>query len=166
MRGPGHFGSGDVLAKGRHEQIPQASEKVRQSASVAHAVEVAGSALGCAALGDAAPSARECDGAMGAPGGTITGLAPVDVVDGEGEESRSLRTHATAKSIVTSVNGVAETDMAAAYRDVTGRASACRSPFRSANGRFTFRKRSPPPTHACGGTFPIMSGPFTFDGRE
>jgi hypothetical protein len=94
MRGPGHFGSGDVLAKGRHEQMPQPSENVRQSASVLHAVDVPGSALGCDVRGVAAPSTFGNEDAGGTPiAGGLVGAA-----DPAGGGGGSLRTHALANA--------------------------------------------------------------------
>ena len=99
---PGHLGSGEFLAKGRQEQIPQLSEKVRQSESVLHAVDVAGSPLGCAGAGDGEATGAAggvmgvgCSvAAEGAPGAGAAGVA-----EGAGDCSRSLRVHAsTAKA--------------------------------------------------------------------
>jgi hypothetical protein len=94
MRTPEHFGLGDVLAKGRHEQIGHESENVRQSASVLQAVDVPGSALGCATLGAATASAMRAEGADGSTTAGGAGDA-----DGAGDGSRSLRLQPSAKNV-------------------------------------------------------------------
>jgi hypothetical protein len=138
MRGPGHFGSGDVLAKGRHEQMPQPSENVRQSPSVLHAVDVPGSALGGDVRGVAAPSTFANEDA----GGTAIGGGLVGAADPAGGGGGSLRTHALANASDSAAHvpikrdaarkssaertraiRVGDRDMAAAYRSAIALAS-------------------------------------------
>jgi hypothetical protein len=87
-----HFGSGEVLASGRQEHAPHVSENLRQSASVAQAVDVAGSGLACDAEGAGTPGVAEADGA--ADGASTT----AGVALGAGESSRSPRLQAPVKA--------------------------------------------------------------------
>jgi len=97
MRLDVHFGSGEVLVKGRQLQAPQVSEKVRQSASVAQLVDVPGSALACdAEAAGATGGAMEEGSADGAA--TTAGDAL-----GAGEGSCSPRLQATPRAAQNSI---------------------------------------------------------------
>jgi hypothetical protein len=85
MRLDVHLGSGELLASGRQAHAPHESENLRQSASVAQAVLVPGSALACDAEGAGAPGGAEAAGAVVS---TAAGVAL-----GAGESSRSPRLH-------------------------------------------------------------------------
>jgi hypothetical protein len=91
MRLDVHFGSGDVLAKGRQLQAPQLSEKVRQSASLAQLVP--GSALACDAEG-----AEATGGAMEAAGSAEGAATTAGDALGAGEGSCSPRLQATPRA--------------------------------------------------------------------
>ena len=84
-----HFGSGEVLVKGRQLQAPQVSENVRQSASVAQLVDVPGSGLACDAEGTGATG-----GAMEADGAADGAATTAGVALGAGEGSCSPRLQA------------------------------------------------------------------------
>jgi hypothetical protein len=86
MRLEVHFGSGDVLARGRQEHAPQVSENLRQSASDAQAVVVPGSGLACEAEGAGTTGGTEAEGAA-------AGISTAGVALGAGESSRSPRLH-------------------------------------------------------------------------
>jgi len=87
-----HFGSGEVLVKGRQLQAPQVSENVRQSASVAQLVDVPGSGLACDAEGTGATGgAMEADGAVGGAADGEATTAGVALGAGEGSCSPRLQ---------------------------------------------------------------------------
>jgi hypothetical protein len=93
MRLDVHFGSGDVLVKGRQLQAPQVSEKVRQSASVVQLVDVPGSDLACDAAG-----AGPTGGAMDAEGSADGAATTAGDALGAGEGSCSPRLQATPRA--------------------------------------------------------------------
>lgn len=98
MRLDVHFGSADVLANGRQAHEPQLSEKVRQSASVAQVVDVAGSALACDADGAGATGGgMDADGAAPADAETAGAATIAGLALGAGEGSCSPRLHAPAR---------------------------------------------------------------------
>ena len=97
MRGPGHFGSGEVLAKGRHEQMPQPSENVRQSESVLQAVDVPGSAFGGGEGDGGVPGSVFAPVGVGGVAGIACTGCRLGVEEASGPWLRSPRTHARAK---------------------------------------------------------------------
>jgi hypothetical protein len=110
------------LANGRHEQIPQESENVRQSESVLQAVDVSDPALGCDAPGAATASAMGVEGAPGSVTGGGNGA-----VEGAGEGLRSLRLQARASSIEKAAPATIDLDATAGSANVRPDAARTRN---------------------------------------